>query len=416
MIRIAKAGLLATAALGLTVSASALAQQAAAPAAPPQKSIKDFKLTKEVRNLVAAAQTQLTAGDNAGAIAKLNEALPLSKTADDRYIIGNVMIDAASKANDQGNQRRGVDIMIESGAITGAELGKFQFFAGRFSYAAGEYDKALTQLAASKASGYQDPQLAILIADSSFKANKPAEGLTTLRQAVEAEVAAGRKPDEAWIKRGLAAAYQAKQPDQLAWWSQASIKHYPTPQNWRNALLIYRDGAKLEPQADLDMLRLMRATKALAGERDFFEYANSANERGLPGEAKAVIDEGRAAGTIGSDTAVVKEIYTIASAKVKADQASLAGDEKAAATAKDGKVAASTADAYLGYKNYTKAAELYALSLTKGGVDANQINTRLGIALALGGQKPAAKEAFAKVTGPRTGVADYWELYLDQTA
>lgn len=411
MIRISKAALLAAAAFGLTAGAPLMAQAQA----PAQKSAKDFKLTKEVRNIVAEAQAQITAGDNAGAITKLNTALPLSKTADDRFIIGNVMIDAASKANDQGAQRRGVDIMIESGSITGAELGKFQFFAGRFSYAAGEYDKALTQLNASKASGHQDPQLAILIADASFKANKPGEGLATLRQAVDAEIAAGRKPDEAWLKRGLAAAYQGKQADQVAWWSQASVKSYPTPQNWRNALLIYRDGAKLEPQADLDMLRLMRATKALSGERDFYEYANFANERGLPGEAKAVIDEGRAAGAIGTDTAAVKEIYTIASGKVKADQASLASSEKAAATAKDGKSAASTADAYLGYKNYAKAAELYALALTKGGVDANQVNTRLGIALALGGQKPAAKEAFAKVTGPRTGVADYWELYLDQT-
>lgn len=412
MIRISRAALLAAAAFGLTAGAPLMAQ---AQQQPAQKSAKDFKLTKEVRNIVAEAQTQMAAGDNAGAIAKLNTALPLSKTADDRFIIGNVMIDAASKANDQGNQRRGVDIMIESGAITGAELGKFQFFAGRFSYAAGEYDKALTQLNAAKASGYQDQQLTILIADASLKANKP-EGLAMLRQAVETEVAAGRKPDEAWIRRGLSEAYKGKQPDQIAWWAQASIKHYPTPQNWRNALLIYRDGAKLDPQADLDMLRLMRATKALSGERDFFEYANTANERGLPGEAKAVIDEGRAAGAIGSDTAAVKEIYTIASGKVKADQASLAAGEKAAATAKDGKAAASTADAYLGYKNYTKAAELYALALTKGGVDANQVNTRLGIALALAGQKPAAKEALAKVTGPRTGVADYWELYIDQTA
>lgn len=412
MIRFSKAALLTAAAMGLTAGAPATAQQQA----PAQKSAKDFKLTKEVRNLVAAAQTQMTAGDNAGAIAKLNEALPLSKTPDDRYIIGNVMIDAASKANDQGNQRRGVDIMIESGAITGAELGKFQFFAGRFSYAAGEYDKALTQINAAKASGYTDPQMSILIADASFKANKPADGMATLRQAVEAEITAGRKPDEAWLKRGLAAAYQAKQPEQVAWWSQATVKSYPTPQNWRNALLLYREGATLDNQADLDMMRLMRATKALSGERDYFEYANSANERGLPGEAKAVIDEGRAAGAMGSDTAAVKEIYTIASGKVKADQASLASSEKAANGAKDGKVAASTADAYLGYKEYTKAAALYQLALTKGGVDANQVNTRLGIALAMSGQKPAAKEAFAKVTGTRAGVADYWELFLDQTA
>src|SRR3546814_12497972 len=43
------------------------------------------------------------------------------------------------------------------------------------------------------------------------------------------------------------------------------------------------------------LMRLMRAAGAMKGESDYYEYANSAYMKGLPGEAKAVIDEGVAA-------------------------------------------------------------------------------------------------------------------------
>src|SRR3546814_20008795 len=59
-----------------------------------------------------------------------------------------------------------------------------------------------------------------------------------------------------------------------------------------DSLIIFRDTGKLDDQATLDLMRLMRAAGAMKGEADYYEYANSAYMKGLPGEAKAVIDEG----------------------------------------------------------------------------------------------------------------------------
>ncbi len=65
--------------------------------------------------------------------------------------------------------------------------------------------------------------------------------------------------------------------------------------------------------------------------------------------------------------------------------------------------------------NNAKAVELYQLALSKGGVDADEINTRIGIAHARAGQSAEAKAAFAKVTnGPRGEIANFWSLYVDQ--
>ncbi|OYU73307.1 MAG: hypothetical protein CFE32_21295, partial [Alphaproteobacteria bacterium PA3] len=59
---------------------------------------------------------------------------------------------------------------------------------------------------------------------------------------------------------------------------------------------------------------------------------------------------------------------------------------------------------------------LFRLAQKKGGIDADVVNTRLGIALARAGQKDAARAAFQAVNGAaRKDVAQFWLLWLDQT-
>src|SRR3546814_3678368 len=118
-------------------------------------------------------------------------------------------------------------------------------------------------------------------------------------------------------------------------------------------------------------------------------YREAAFSSGLPGEAKAIIDEGRSKCKVGATR--LSEVYSLASGKIASDKASLAAGERDAAKAANGKIAASIGDAYLGYGDYAKAATLYRLGLQKGSVDANEVNTRLGIALAKSGDLAGAK-------------------------
>ena len=80
-------------------------------------------------------------------------------------------------------------------------------------------------------------------------------------------------------------------------------------------------------------------------------------------------------------------------------------------------LAAQTAEAYLSQGNYAKAAELYRTALSKGGVNADEVNTRLGIALANGGDKAGAQAAFAAVKGqPRADIAALWTTWINASA
>jgi tetratricopeptide (TPR) repeat protein len=211
-------------------------------------------------------------------------------------------------------------------------------------------------------------------------------------------------------------AYKAKMTGETAKWTREQVRAYPTPENWRSALVIYRDSANLDNQTLIDLFRLMHDTKALAGERDFFEYASLAITGALPGEAKTVIEEGFASGAVSKSSRAVAERLTDANAKIPSDKASVVNDEKRAPSAADGRLAANTGSAYLAYGDYAKAIDLFRLAQKKGGIDADVVNTRLGIALARAGQKDAARAAFQAVNGAaRNEVAQFWLLWLDQT-
>ncbi|MEO7241177.1 MAG: hypothetical protein ABIW16_07225, partial [Sphingomicrobium sp.] len=81
-----------------------------------------------------------------------------------------------------------------------------------------------------------------------------------------------------------------------------------------------------------------------------------------------------------------------------------------------GRAAMRVGDGFYGLGDYTKAAELYRAALTKSGVDTNQVNLRIGMALARGGDKAGATAALGAVTGPLAELAKFWLLYVNRAA
>jgi Flp pilus assembly protein TadD len=90
----------------------------------------------------------------------------------------------------------------------------------------------------------------------------------------------------------------------------------------------------------------------------------------------------------------------------------LAGERSSALAGSNGGAALRVGDAVYSYGDYAQAAELYRAALQKGGQDANLVNTRLGAALAMAGQRAEAETAFRSVTGPRAELAQLWLVWL----
>jgi hypothetical protein len=403
-------------ALGLgTVAATAPVHAAKKEKAAPAAAGPSYKLGKEFRAAAAPLQKAIEAKDVAAARAALPAASAAASTPDEKYVAGQFHVNVGGMANDTKLQAEGVRAMLASG-FSSPDVPKLNFFAGSFAYNSGDYAAAQRYLVEADRLGYKGTDGLLLLAESYFKTNQVQVGLPYVDKAIASEASAGRKAPESWYQRAASVSYKAKLTGEVAKWTRAQVRAYPTSENWRSALVTYRDSQRLDGQPMLDLFRLMRATKSLKGERDYFEYASAATERGLPGEAKAVIDEGFVLGTVPKGSRAIGEMLTMASSKVPSDRASLATSEKQAGSSANGRLAANTADAYLGYGDDAKAISLYRTALQKGQVDTDAVNTRLGIALARSGQKDEARKLFTSVTGARAEIAKFWLLWLDTTA
>ncbi|GAO38768.1 hypothetical protein SCH01S_19_00720 [Sphingomonas changbaiensis NBRC 104936] len=383
------------------------------------------KLDKGFRNAAAPLQKAIQAKDYATAQTLLPAAEAAAQSPDEKFVLGQFKLQIATGTNDAAAQATAVNEMIASGSGPADMKGQLLFYQGQFAYKANNFPAAIQALSAAQQAGYapkdangQPTQdLNLLLAESYFKTNQVPQGLAAVDKAIQAEKAAGRKPPQEWYGRAASMAYKAKLMPEVAKWTRAQVLEYPSPENWRSALVIFGDANHFDDQTQLDLMRLQRFAGALSGERDYYEYAVLADKVGLPGEAQAVVNEGKAKGAYNASSKAVSDIGTAAGAKVAADKASLAAAEKSAASAPTGKAALGTADAYFGYGDYAKAAALYKLALQKGGVDANTANLRLGMALAKAGQPAEAKQALAQVTsGPRAELAQFWTLWVDQNA
>jgi tetratricopeptide (TPR) repeat protein len=407
--RIAAVALLG--ATGMTATMIAVPAQAAtkeAPKAPP------IKVSKTAAPLLGDAQKLLAAGDSDGALAKLSaaEALP-DLTPTDKYWINAVKRNIAIGKSDHKMLEQAIRAQLDSGVMPAEDLPTTYRGLAQLALEREDYATATTMIEQLVKLNPNDPDINTTLAELYQRQKQPAKAAATLGQVIDTSKANGQMASEAVYRRRFAIAYAAKLPETQAD-GMALVAAYPTPTNWRDSLTLFRESQKMDDQGNLDIMRLMQTIGALNGERDYAEYAETATNRGLPGEGKMVLDEGIAKKMLDPQKPFVRDMQALITPKLAADKASLPGLAKDAAKSPTGKAALITGDAMYGYGQYTEAAEMYRLALSKSGIDADVANTRLGMVLAKTGDKAGAIAAFKTVKGPgpRLSIAQYWLIYL----
>lgn len=394
---------------GLSVAAPAATQKQEAQ--QPQQ--RKFNISKEARPAIVALQEAVTANDTANFQARLSAAQAVAKSADDRYFIGQLQLKHALAVKDDNLTANALEALVASGGASQEELLGYYDHLGVLHFNAKRYAQAEAALRKLVEMQPNNSKAITNLGAALSAQNKSAEAVALFERSMTAAKAANQPVPESVYKQVLKMAYDSRQPKSIAL-ARDLVSAYPTPDNWRNAIMIYQDVGNPPAEVNLDLLRLMRATKTMASEKNYYELAEAANSKGLPGEAKAVLDEGIAARVVSPTKPGFKDLIANVSGKVAEDRASLPSLEKKAMASSSGTLALSTGDAYYGYGDYAKAAALYKAAVQKGSVDANTANTRLGMALAMAGQKAEAEAALKAVTGPRADLAAYWMLWLNQ--
>lgn len=402
---------------------------AMAPAAAMQEAevAEEFdagELSDGVRAAVVAAQTALEADpaeagptDTAAIQAQLEAAIPLIQNEDDRFIIGQVMLQNAARIQQQGGtpeniqavQLQALELSLASNRVPIESRANFWLAIANASASRGDDERAATAFQNVLRYDPSNGDALIRLADAQFSANDHATGYATASRAFQSLAEAGVEIPSSWHAVPFRAAYQTNDVPRVVEFGVAFLRSHPTAQNWNEVLRVFQMAGRLEDQANLDLLRLMRATNGL-DVNSINEYVRLAALRGLPREAQTIYEGSVAGGAIPANQEIASEIAE----NIAGDRAGLAESETAARNSANGRVALNTADAYASYGETAKALELYQLALDKGGVDAGVVNLRRGAAYYAAGQTDQARAAFEAVTGDRAPHAAFWLQWLDQ--
>lgn len=395
------------------VPAAAQPTPAAQPApAQPQRT---YNLTRAEREALGPLQTAVEANNFTAAQAALPAARSGAQSADARYVLGQLLLRWGLGTQNVQLQSEAIDTLIASGGAQAAELPRLYDSQATLAIAAGNRQRteaALTRLAELSPN---DPAVVVRLAQLRNEQRRPQEAMALLERAITMSQAAGHAAPESWYRMALRLAFDNRMPQALPL-SRALVAAYPTPVHWRDALLIYRDLSQFDEATRIDHFRLMRASGALSGERDYFEVASLLHQRGFPAEASAVLQEGVTARQVNASEGGFRDLIAATGRSAAQDRASIAASLRDARASAQGRIALVTADALYGHGRYADAAELYRAALQRGGLDANMVNTRLGASLALAGQRAEAEAAFRAVTGPRAELAQYWLAWLARPA
>jgi tetratricopeptide (TPR) repeat protein len=373
-------------------------------------------LTKEERAALAPVQTAITAKDWATAQAGLTTAASAVTSPGGRYAIGRFQLEIGLGSNNIAMQSQGLDNLIASGLVEAKDLPVMYRNQAVLANNAGNKAKAETAYARAIELNPNDPEVMISLAQVKNDLKKPVEAVQLISRAIEVKRAAGQPVDESWYKYALKLAYDGRSNPALREASQKLsrdlVTAFPTKENWRDSVLIFRETNNLDAAADLDVLRFMRASGSLAGERDWYDLIDGLYKAGNYAEAKAVLDDGTAKRMIDPKKAAFAELVRLTNARMAGDRASLNGEESKAMAAATGASALKIGDAFYGYGEHAKAIALYRAALTKGGVDSNLVNTRLAMALLASGDRAGAEAAFRALTGPRQNLGAFWLAWL----
>ena len=371
---------------------------------------RKLNISREAQKAIVELQTAVNANDTASIPAKLAAAQALARTPDDRYIIAVNQVKAALAANDLAAIGTGVEALEASGGADKADLAKRYADLGNRFNKAGQGGPAAAALQKAIALDASSPAALTLLADLRSKEGNRAEAVSLMQRSFAASKARGEKVAESNYKFAAGLAHKLRSPAALDI-TRDWLAAYPSTNNWREGLRLYRDISGAKGAQLADAMRLARAAGAVSGRSDYYAYVTALLDSGALTEAKSVLAEAAASGINVNDSS-----FKTLSTKANAAPARAAADLKATAALAGGGAPALIAagDTLYGLGAYAESARLYRAAVAKG--DSGLGNLRLGMALARAGDKASAQSALNAVAGPNQALARFWLLWLASRA
>jgi Tfp pilus assembly protein PilF len=336
-----------------------------------------------------------------------------TNTPYDNYVINDILGFCALRANDNALAISAWAKVVDSEFADPARSASLRKGLLQLSYQAKDYVGAVVYGQRLIDLGTADEAVYLLTIQSLYLQNdfKASEKLAAAY--VASMEAAGQSPPDMALQ--LYASACIKQDDDPCTLRalEKQARYFPKKETWPNlTLLMFRTGGDTNT---LNVFRLSREMGGMIRGEEYTEMAQLALEKGLPGEAQSVIEEGKAKNifTNKSNLDLATRLLGTAKAQAAADKPTLLAQDKEAAGRKNGEVDARIALAFLGYGDFERSVVAYERGLAKGNVrNPEEARLNLGIAQLKAGNKEAAAATFAAVKGDETlqRIARLWAL------
>lgn len=371
----------------------------------------------EIGKPLQAANALIKSGKFKDALVKIREvdSVP-NKTANETYLIEYTRGSAASSAGENDTTIKSFEAVIASGKAPAAtQLKIIEALVGAH-YRAREY--AATNKWASRylREGGTNQQIRTVLIQSYFQAGDFANSAKESLNDVQADEKAGRTPSEEKLQLLANSYLRQKNTNGYIATIEKLLNYYPKKSLWVDVIARLQKKPGFSDRFALDVYRLLLATGNLTATNDYMEMSQLALQAGYPGEAKKVVDEGYANGSLGKGAEVdrQKRLRDLVEKRVAENLKIINGGETVANAAKDGNAMVS-----LGYNLATSGQAAKGIAMMEAGIKKGDLKRpddaklRLGIALIQSGQKAKGVQVLKGVQGTDGAhdLANLWVIF-----
>ncbi|MGQ0529664.1 MAG: hypothetical protein ACT4PG_07570 [Panacagrimonas sp.] len=278
-----------------------------------------------------------------------------------------------------------------------------------------QYPKAIQWIQTYKAAGGTKPEVLNFLPQAYYLSGDFQKSAQESAAGVAEAEKAGRKPSEEQLKLLASSLIKINNMTGYTQTLEKLVRYYPTPEYWADVIQRTATKPGFSRNLDLDMYRLLRATGNLKQSKDYMEAVQLSVQAGLPGEAKAILDEGFEKKLLGVGTAAETErqnrLKALVEKRFAEDKKIIASTDAQAAKAASGDPLVKTGLAYVTYGDAQKGLPMMEQGIAKGELKfPDQAKLHLGYAYYYADNKAKAQTALKQVKGT-DGSADFAKLW-----
>lgn len=246
---------------------------------------REMAVLASLRDTIDGHDTKLQ--DNALAAARRD-----ARSHDALYVLALYEDEIARQRNDTPMRIESLDVLIASDMTPPARLPNYLAVRGYLAFQRGDVATADTLWTRQVTLTPNDPEALANLAQVRTAQGDTKGAAALLERSVAARDAAHLPASEATARQLMVIAYEGHEKEKGVAAAHALLRAYPSPANWRDAMIVYRQLVQPQGALEIDLMRLMRAAGTLAKGDEYLRMAQLLERAGRLADARAVMDEG----------------------------------------------------------------------------------------------------------------------------